>query len=55
VNDPLFTIQEVMAYCKISRSKIYELIKTGHLRTIKIGTLRRVPESALQEMLADLT
>ena len=37
----------------IGRSMLYELIKAGELRTIKIGTRTLVPEADLQKIIAD--
>lgn len=33
----------------LSRTKVYELIAAGELRTVKIGRRRFVPASAVQE------
>lgn len=33
----------------LSRTKVYELIATGELRTVKIGRRRFVPATAVQE------
>ncbi|WML61905.1 excisionase family DNA-binding protein [Rhodococcus sp. AH-ZY2] len=38
----------------IGRSKIFELIASGELRSVKIGRTRLVPESALTEFIAKL-
>ncbi len=43
---------DVNAACKalgIHRTILYELIRCGALRTVKIGTRRLVPVAALQE------
>jgi excisionase family DNA binding protein len=36
----------------VSRTKIFELIRTGRLRSLKIGGSRRIPESALAEYIS---
>ena len=36
----------------IGRSKLYELMREGSLRSIRIGTCRRVPAAALDEFVA---
>ena len=36
----------------IGRSKLYELMKEGAIRSIRIGTCRRVPRKALEEFVA---
>lgn len=33
----------------VGRTKIYELMRSGELKSIKIGRARRIPESALAE------
>lgn len=37
----------------ISRSKIYDLMKTGALRFVKIGAGRRIPSEEIQRMAAE--
>ncbi len=36
----------------ISRSKVFELIANGSIRTVMIGRSRRVPVTALRELMA---
>lgn len=38
----------------IGRSKVYELISSGALRSVKIGGARRIPAAALTEFVAAL-
>lgn len=38
----------------IGRSKVYELIGTGELASVRIGTSRRVPADALVEFVTQL-
>ncbi|MER5303664.1 helix-turn-helix domain-containing protein [Streptomyces lasiicapitis] len=45
----LLTVPEVMARLKYGRSKVYDLIRSKRLASIKEGSCRRIPESALQE------
>ena len=45
----LYRIPEAMRMLSLSRSVIYELIRTGRLRTVKEGRTRLVPESAITE------
>ncbi|MBB6350293.1 helix-turn-helix domain-containing protein [Nonomuraea muscovyensis] len=52
---PVLLRPEEAAECLgIGRTKIYELIRSGALRFVRIGTLRRVPASALTEFVAHL-
>ncbi|HEY5358037.1 MAG TPA: helix-turn-helix domain-containing protein [Streptosporangiaceae bacterium] len=45
----LFTIDEAAARLRVSRWSVYNLIRSGQLRTIKIGRRRLVPLDALSE------
>jgi excisionase family DNA binding protein len=38
----------------IGRTKVYELMASGQLRSVKIGAARRVSATALAEFVADL-
>jgi excisionase family DNA binding protein len=38
----------------IGRTKVYELIRSGALRSVRVGGLRRVPVAALDEFVARL-
>lgn len=37
----------------VSRSKIYDLMKSGALRFVKIGANRRIPSEEIQRMAAE--
>jgi excisionase family DNA binding protein len=54
VDITLFTIDEAAAQLRVSRWSIYKLIRSGQLRTIKIGRRRLVPIDALNECLERL-
>jgi excisionase family DNA binding protein len=53
LNEPqrkvLYRIPEAMRQLSLSRSVMYELIRSGRLRTVKQGRTRLVPESAITE------
>ena len=38
----------------IGRTKVYELMRSGSLRSVRVGGLRRVPVGALVEFVARL-
>lgn len=38
----LMTPEEAAAHLRIKRSKLYQLVATGQLRSLKIGRLRRI-------------
>ena len=50
----LFTPEEAAEVLSIGRSKVYELIGTGELASVRIGTSRRVPTGALVEFVSRL-
>jgi excisionase family DNA binding protein len=44
----LLTVPEVMARLKVGRSKVYDLIRSRRLVSIKIDGCRRIPADAVQ-------
>jgi excisionase family DNA binding protein len=50
----LLTPVEAASALGIGRTKLYELLKTGALASVQIGTSRRVPQAALEALIADL-
>jgi len=46
--------EEVAELLSIGRSKVYELIGTGQLASVRIGACRRVPVSDLVEFVSGL-
>lgn len=46
--------EEAAELLSIGRSKIYELIGTGELASVRIGTSRRIPADALAEFVREL-
>lgn len=50
----LYRVDEATEALRISRSVIYELIRSGQLRTVKVGRRRLVPVQALDEYVASL-
>lgn len=47
-----YTVEQVAKMLHIGRDKAYELLRTGQLRSIKIGKLRRITEEQLAEFIA---
>ena len=43
--DQLLTIQEVLARLSIGRTYLYEQIRSGHLRPVKLGRMTRFREA----------
>lgn len=50
----LYRIPEAMAQLSMSRTVIYELIKSGRLRSVTEGRARLIPHSAISEYVAML-
>ena len=48
----VFSVVEAAAVLGISRSKIYEFIAAGEIRSIHIGRLRKIPVAAIDEFIA---
>jgi len=45
----LYRVEEAAAVLALSRHRLYELIRSGELPTVKIGNLRRVPVQSIVE------
>jgi excisionase family DNA binding protein len=50
----LLTVPEVMERLHLSRSKVYDLIRSRRLTSITIDRSRRIPEDALADFIARL-
>ncbi|MFG1999730.1 helix-turn-helix domain-containing protein [Spirillospora sp. NPDC048911] len=48
----LYRVDEAMKLLALSRSVIYELIRSGRLRSVREGRSRRIPGSAIAEYIA---
>ena len=51
----LLSPAEAAAHLSIGRSKLYELMRLGQLRSVKIGASRRIPQAALAEFIEALS
>lgn len=45
-------VREVIATYRIGKTKLYELIGSGELRSFKLGGTRLIPVEAIEELLA---
>lgn len=52
VTPVVYRVEEAAQALRISRDSIYELIRSGRLRTIKVGARRLVPVVALSDYVA---
>lgn len=48
------TVEQTAEMLGIGRDRVYNLLRTGQLESIKIGKLRRIPRSALDSYIARL-
>lgn len=51
----LLTPEEAAERLSVGRSRIFELISSGRLRSVRIGNSRRIPTEALVEFVDGLT
>jgi excisionase family DNA binding protein len=47
----LLTVPEVMARLKVGRTKVYDLIRTHRLVSIKVDGCRRIPNDAVRDFI----
>lgn len=50
----LYRVEEAADVLGIGRTQVFQLIRTGTLRSVKIGASRRVPAVAIREYLTRL-
>jgi excisionase family DNA binding protein len=53
-DDLLLTPEEAGRALRVGRNKVYELIASGELRSVKLGRCRRIPVDALRQFVANL-
>ena len=49
-----YTVEQVAEILHVGRDKVYFLLRTGQLHSIKIGKLRRITNQHLTEFIASL-
>lgn len=50
----LCTVEEAAETLSIGRTSIYELLRDGRLRSVKVGARRLIPIAALEDFVNDL-
>ena len=50
----LLKIPDVMERLAVGQTKVYELMSSGELRSVKVGRSRRVPSDELERFIAEL-
>ena len=53
-DDLLLTPEEAARALRVGRNKVYELIASGDLPSVKLGRCRRIPVDALRRFVDDL-
>ena len=48
----LYKVPDAMRMLNLSRTVIFELLRTGRLRSVKQGRTRLIPSSAIQDYIA---
>ena len=51
----LFSPEEVSRILHLGRCKVYDLLRSGQLRSVKVGGSRRISARALADFVADWT
>ena len=51
----LLTVPEAAAVLRVSRGKLYELLRRGQLLSVRVGGSRRVPQAAVLRYVQELT
>jgi excisionase family DNA binding protein len=50
----LLKIPDVMERLSVGQTKVYELMSSGELRSVRVGRARRVPSDELERFMAEL-
>jgi excisionase family DNA binding protein len=50
----LLTVEAAAARLSISRTRMYALLKSGDVTSVRVGRLRRIPATALEKFAAQL-
>jgi excisionase family DNA binding protein len=54
VRRKLYRVEEVAEVLNVGRTKVFDLIRSGHLASVKVGGSRRVTEQAIDDYIARL-
>ena len=50
-NSTVFKVEDIANMLSISRNTAYELVRSGKIRSVKIGRIYRIPRSAVEDYL----
>ena len=45
----VFTVEDLMEYLSVGRTTAYKLLRSGKIKTLKIGRLYRIPKKAVDD------
>ncbi len=45
----VFTVEDLMEYLSVGRTTAYKLLRSGKVKTLKIGRLYRIPKKAVDD------
>ncbi|MER5768080.1 helix-turn-helix domain-containing protein [Streptomyces sp. NPDC001985] len=51
-DDELLTVAEVVSRLRLSRTTVYDLIRTHRLVSIRVGRARRIPVQSVRDFIA---
>jgi excisionase family DNA binding protein len=51
----LLTVEDAARQLSIGRTTMYALLKAGHIPSVRVGQLRRIPATALTDYVQQLT
>ena len=54
ISKKLLTVGEVQEMLSIGRTRVFSLIATGQLRSVLIGSSRRIPSDAVEAFVEEL-
>lgn len=54
MNTRLHTVEEAADILRIGRNRVFKLIATGELHSVKIGRSRRVTSAAIEDFIAQI-
>lgn len=54
MNEVVYRVEEVARVLKVGRTKVFDLIRSGELASVKIGGSRRIPARSLNDYLSRL-
>lgn len=54
MDEKQYTVKEISEHFRVSRQAVYDWIKEGKLRAIRLGERVRVPDSALRSFIQDV-